>query len=76
MTTKHTYMSDNSFHISNNLIAAMAAVIHTVSKTVAIWNSRMIQRRHLLDLDPSQLDDIGINKGEAIKEAAKTFWQA
>ncbi len=76
MTTKHTYISDNSFNISNNFIAAMTSVINTASKTAVTWNSRMRQRRHLLDLDPSQLDDIGINKGQAIKEANKSFWQA
>lgn len=39
------------------------------------WHERSRQRSHLLELDGSLLDDIGLNRGDAIGEAMKPFWR-
>ena len=45
---------------------------------VAIWIARSRQRRaieELAKLDNRFLDDIGVSKDEALREASKPFWQ-
>ncbi len=37
-----------------------------------IWR----ERQHLLRLDASQLDDIGLNRDQAAAEAARPIWDA
>lgn len=41
-----------------------------------IWHAHLIwqQRQSLLTMDTSLLDDIGINRAEAIAEAARPIW--
>lgn len=34
------------------------------------------QRNRLADLDDAILDDIGITRGQALKESARPFWDA
>ncbi len=40
-----------------------------------LWFQRARQRRALAELDDRQLDDIGISREQAQREAAKRFWQ-
>ena len=52
----------------------------TVSKTVStlgVWFARSVQRRALRDLaqDVQLLNDIGLSRQEALREAAKPFWR-
>ena len=42
---------------------------------LAFWHSRARQRRHLSELVPAQLDDVGITAEAARAEAAKPFWR-
>jgi uncharacterized protein YjiS (DUF1127 family) len=44
--------------------------------TVERWLARHGQRRALLALEPSQLEDIGVSPAEAWAEAHKPFWRA
>lgn len=53
---------------SNNLIA-------DAIDAVGIWRSRMRLRRQLAHLDDHLLDDIGLNRRLADKEAGKPFWR-
>jgi uncharacterized protein YjiS (DUF1127 family) len=43
--------------------------------TVVAWQQRYELRRHLLAMDDRLLDDIGLNRTQARKEAAKPFWR-
>ena len=43
---------------------------------LATWSERMAQRQHLMEPDNRLLDDIGMDRGEALKEADKPFWRA
>jgi uncharacterized protein YjiS (DUF1127 family) len=49
---------------------------HTLS-TLGIWFARSIQRRALQELaqDVRLLNDIGLDRHEALREAAKPFWR-
>jgi uncharacterized protein YjiS (DUF1127 family) len=41
----------------------------------AVWYERARQRQRLEQLPEWQLEDIGISRSEALREAAKPFWQ-
>lgn len=43
---------------------------------LGLWYARARQRAQLAQLSDQQLVDIGISRSEALKEAAKPFWQA
>ncbi len=43
--------------------------------TVRTWYRRVRQRRQLAALSDWQLDDIGISRVEAQREAGKAFWR-
>ena len=49
----------------------------TFSKTLSIWFARSVQRRGLRELarDVRLLSDIGLDRQEALREAAKPFWR-
>ena len=40
------------------------------------WQARVGERRHLSDLDDRLLADIGMDRAQALDEAAKPFWRA
>ena len=44
-------------------------------RCVAVWVRVRRQRRHLMDLDDHILNDIGISRTEAAREARKPFWR-
>ena len=54
----------------------MVPVIRYSIKTVGLWSARARQRRELAALPYEFLDDIGITREEALREARKPFWQA
>lgn len=43
---------------------------------LGVWRQRARQRHQLLTLSDRQLDDIGVSREQADREAAKPFWQA
>ena len=46
--------------------------------TVRIWSARSRERRalrELAELDDHFLKDIGVSRGQLLREAAKPFWQ-
>ena len=45
-------------------------------RVVVVWLERARQRSALRDLDDRALDDIGIGRPEAEREARKPFWRA
>lgn len=46
------------------------------AEAVDLWLGRRRQRRSLLALSDHLLKDIGLNRGEAAREARKPFWRA
>jgi len=50
------------------------------ARVVAVWTwlckarEVHVQRRQLANLNERQLQDIGINRAEALREAARPFW--
>ncbi len=40
-----------------------------------VWQARANERRHLAEMDPRILADIGLNRADALKEASKPFWR-
>lgn len=52
-----------------SVVALRAAVI------LAQWSFMYRTRKNLHDLDPHLLRDVGIEPGDAQREAAKRFWQ-
>ena len=47
----------------------------TIASKLSLMSARHHQRRQLLQLDEKQLQDIGLTRAEALREAAKPFWK-
>lgn len=43
--------------------------------TLATWQEREIQRRHLMELDDRMLGDMGMSRADAAGEYSKPFWR-
>ncbi len=50
-----------------------AAVVGAID-TLLRWQELASQRRALLNLDPRMLADIGVSRADALREAARPFW--
>ncbi|TQV82340.1 DUF1127 domain-containing protein [Denitrobaculum tricleocarpae] len=48
---------------------------HSRSGLLETLIQRAVQRRQLRELDDSQLEDIGVSRAEAHREAVKPFWR-
>jgi uncharacterized protein YjiS (DUF1127 family) len=44
--------------------------------TVAEWQGRTVERRHLMELDARLLGDTGLTRADAAAEYAKPFWRS
>ena len=54
--------------------ATLTTSATVMARVVQRWNQRSRQRTALRDLDAAQLNDIGISREDALREAAKPFW--
>lgn len=54
----------------------IAGLLGGLVAALALWAARHRQRRELGELDERLLRDIGVTRGEALREAAKPFWRA
>lgn len=61
--------------IGQSLRRMIAGAVARVRRTTAFWHSRALQRRALSKLDDRLLDDIGVDRRSAQREAVKRFWQ-
>jgi len=61
--------------IGKSLRRMIARAVAQGWRTAALWHSRARQRRALLKLDDGLLDDIGIGRQSARREAVKRFWR-
>jgi uncharacterized protein YjiS (DUF1127 family) len=53
----------------------MSALALRVAVTLAKWDRNAKTRHHLKELPDYLLDDIGLSREAASKEARRTFWQ-
>jgi uncharacterized protein YjiS (DUF1127 family) len=50
-------------------------LVVTIRSTLAAWQERAAGRHVLTQLDERTLRDIGLDRGAALQEARKWFWQ-
>lgn len=53
----------------------LALVVITLATTLLTWDLRHRTRRALRNLTDTELQDIGLTRGEAYTEARRLFWQ-
>lgn len=76
MTMTATHPEQRSMHLQSRLPQSpMALVVITVATTLLTWDLRRSTRRILKTLTDSELQDIGLTRGEAYTEARRLFWQ-
>lgn len=63
-------------HFSPTANHAHSSVMARVADKLATWQNRAAERRQLLEMDDRLLQDMGISRADAFKEASKPFWQA
>ncbi len=49
---------------------------YALLRKIKLWHSRARQRRHLAQLPPEMLKDIGVTRVDALNEANKPFWRS
>ena len=70
--------NDTSEKISPELVSVESkkkSLIEILFSTLRHWQHNYASRRQLAQLSQVQLKDIGINRSEALEEAAKPFWK-
>ena len=68
-------VSDFANHHATTDRPELAPVLSNLIDTVAIWIVRRHQRRALAALDDHLLNDVGLSREQARREAAKPFWK-
>ncbi len=56
-------------------ITALTSLPRQLVKTLYAWQQRSVERRQLLEMSGQMLADIGIDRVDALQEAAKPFWK-
>ena len=54
----------------------VSSALEDAFATFRLWGARARQRRHLAELSPEMLRDIGLSPSQARAEAGKPFWSA
>ena len=54
----------------------VSSPITAAYRVFATWMERHEQRAHLAEMDSRMLSDMGLDKVDALNEAAKPFWRA
>ncbi|MBV6634118.1 MAG: DUF1127 domain-containing protein [Alphaproteobacteria bacterium] len=54
----------------------LATRLEPVFALIAVWQTRAKQRRDLMALPDHMLQDIGVTRADAHREASKPFWKA
>ena len=65
-----TLLSTPKFAVMRHWMPHLRAIPWFLMKSHRVWR----ERQHLLRLTASQLDDIGLNRDEAVAEAARPIW--
>jgi uncharacterized protein YjiS (DUF1127 family) len=53
----------------------LPSVLRKLIETMAVWIVRRRQRQALAELDDHLLDDVGLSREQAYREAARPFWK-
>ena len=61
---------------SSDVAIEVSSPITAVYRVFATWMERHEQRAHLAEMDSRMLNDMGLDKVDALNEAAKPFWRA
>ena len=72
MTT--TVLKDRAVFRHATVAATSATVLERTWATLGLWRERARERRHLAEMTPQMLNDIGISRAAARAEAARPFW--
>ena len=73
--TRSSLHAPTSFRPAETLQDRLVRYVITGFLMAAFWWDRARQRRHLDELPPYLLDDVGIDSDSAWREAAKPFWR-
>lgn len=60
---------------ARRLSKAAVRMMHRMARMAIYWHWRARSRRDLAELEEYLLDDIGIARAQALREAAKPFWR-
>ena len=71
----HIAASPEAEHVSRRAAVGLARAIRAFFSWCARCYDRAEQRRALRELDAEQLRDVGLTRGEALREADKPFWK-
>ena len=55
--------------------AELPHILFNLIDTIAVWTERRRQRQALAALDDHLLNDVGLSREQASREAAKPFWK-
>lgn len=58
------------------LLSSLGRIALRVLDGLATWQQRSSERAHLAALDEHHLKDIGLDRADVAREAAKPFWRA
>ncbi len=59
-----------------DLLSQLSRAPSRVAGVMLLWHTRAVERSHLAKLEDYHLQDMGISRAEADREAAKPFWKA
>ena len=70
-------MNYSTLYLSNfrSLYSSIVTFARDASALTARWYINYRTRRQLAELNPHQLKDIGVSKGDALEELRKPFWK-
>jgi uncharacterized protein YjiS (DUF1127 family) len=51
------------------------SVVSRLWKSMSTWRNRSVMRQHLLNMNDHMLQDIGLTRGDAMREANKHLWE-
>jgi uncharacterized protein YjiS (DUF1127 family) len=71
----HTRNSSRHGGARSNPAASLAARLRNLAVSVGIWVERRRARRRLGHLSDHLLRDIGISRGDVLRESEKPFWR-
>jgi uncharacterized protein YjiS (DUF1127 family) len=49
--------------------------LRAILETISLWRDRASQRRRLQALEEHRLQDLGVSRKDALREAGKPFWR-
>lgn len=54
----------------------MTGIVGLIASVLTLWQRRAAERRLLGQMEPWQLDDLGLTRRDVVRETEKRPWQA